>query len=368
VKRGFSHPFVTPGKGFTLVELLVVIAIIGILVALLLPAIQAAREAARRGQCANNFKQTALALHNYHDTFKALPPPGTRWNRQRGDDDNNGSFGPNSSSNAHSWLVSTLPFLEQQGLSDLYWAGVLEMPSYGAWYRIRDTRSAQPTMWEALQTPLPNLVCPSDGGLKEPCKLSSSSEPGMPRVNVAVNASAGNAFSWGNNATAGIRAPFSFNYPRGYANGCNFAAVRDGTSNVVLLAEIIRADRERDTRGAWAYATGTFISGGARTDLRYLFTPNVNALNNDCRDRPGRCSSPRSPDRQLRCSGSDSSRGGNASRSRHPGGVHVTMVDGSVHFINEDISLAEWLLMLAKGAEGELDSRIRNSEMRCVSL
>ncbi len=124
--------------GFTLVELLVVIAIIGVLVALLLPAVQAAREAARRSQCSNNFKQAALALHNYHDTFKSLPPPGTQWRN----DHLGGVNGPNSSSCGHSWVVSTLPFLEQQPLSDLYWAGVRELPVYEQWYRIRDARGA----------------------------------------------------------------------------------------------------------------------------------------------------------------------------------------------------------------------------------
>ncbi len=91
-------------RGFTLVELLVVIAIIGVLVALLLPAVQAAREAARRSQCSNNFKQLALAVHNFHDTYQVLPPI---------------SAGPGRAS----LFVHLLPFSEQSALYDVVTIG-----------------------------------------------------------------------------------------------------------------------------------------------------------------------------------------------------------------------------------------------------
>ena len=87
--------------GFTLIELLVVIAIIAVLIALLLPAVQQAREAARRTQCKNNFKQVGLALHNYHDAWRSLPPAYTT--------DKNGKPGL-------SWRVLILPYIEQDAL------------------------------------------------------------------------------------------------------------------------------------------------------------------------------------------------------------------------------------------------------------
>ena len=100
-------------KGFTLVELLVVVAIIGVLVALLLPAIQSAREAARRSQCANNLRQMGLALQNYHDVYKAFPYGGTS------------SFVHQAGTGTHprrgtNWRTFILPFLEQQAIFDSF--------------------------------------------------------------------------------------------------------------------------------------------------------------------------------------------------------------------------------------------------------
>ena len=91
-------------SGFTLIELLVVIAIIAVLIALLLPAVQSAREAARRAQCTNNLKQIGLAIHNYHDVYKRLPPASTRI-----PDPNYWMHGP-------TWWVYTLPFVEQDNV------------------------------------------------------------------------------------------------------------------------------------------------------------------------------------------------------------------------------------------------------------
>lgn len=110
-------------SAFTLVELLVVIAIIGVLVALLLPAVQAAREAARRMQCSNHLKQIGLGLQNYHDTFQSLPYGArARFVNTSGTNPANQQFGP-------SWYVGLLPFCEQKPLSDLIEQAFISTPA-----------------------------------------------------------------------------------------------------------------------------------------------------------------------------------------------------------------------------------------------
>src|SRR5262249_22585489 len=114
-------------RGFTLVELLVVIAIIGILVALLLPAVQSARESARRAQCINNLKQVGVAFQNYHDTYKQLPV---------------GAY----SCCWGTWQMAILPFIEEKQLADLYQFLPKKFPVFDDRYRYDNDTSAAPSL------------------------------------------------------------------------------------------------------------------------------------------------------------------------------------------------------------------------------
>lgn len=131
--------------GFTLVELLVVIAIIGILVSLLLPAIQAAREAARRSQCVNNLKQIAVASHNHHDSQKMFPSGGWGWWWVGDPDRGVGKEQPGS------WMYSLFPYLEEQALHDLGTDGQESVVT------IEQRNGAV----KAMETPVPAFNCPS---------------------------------------------------------------------------------------------------------------------------------------------------------------------------------------------------------------
>src|SRR5687767_6150215 len=133
-------------RAFTLVELLVVIAIIGVLVALLLPAVQAARESARRMQCSNKLKQLGLAIQNYHDTFQVYPPQ---------------SFPAHGSTNAWGWGPMIFPFLELQALHETLQPNSRMPP--GVFAGTLPPAQTQFSGGMILQQRVPAFICPSDG-------------------------------------------------------------------------------------------------------------------------------------------------------------------------------------------------------------
>lgn len=186
--------------GFTLVELLVVIAIIGILVALLLPAVQAAREASRRTQCSNNLKQLAIALHNHHDVHGAFPVAYVLKNQPGG----TGDWG---------WAPRTFPFLEQANLHATLDPG--------------DYLGPIPAVNATTQTTVPTLICPSDPtGLLNPNGSNDAKCNYPPSAQICINT----------NPTA--------------MGKVRMADITDGTSSTFLIGE-------RDTReGIGAIWTG----------------------------------------------------------------------------------------------------------------
>ena len=307
-------------RAFTLVELLVVIAIIGILIALLLPAVQAAREAARRSQCTNNLKQLGLALHNYHDVHKSFPPAAIYL----------GTGGPSSSFRdgnwAANWVTIILPFFEQQALHDIY---NFELPS------------DDPLNAPAVSTQLAALNCPSSdplpviAGDNDPASWNVSSN--YAKGNYAINC--GGRYAQENGAPNGwdnraVRAPFTF-------RPTNVTAIRDcldGTSNSIYLSEILGQASNGDCRGAWGRVACAVFSKNTRNALDdWIATPNAESPpgTDNLHDCPPYCGSSTLHPRCFDCSGDG--RGGNAARSEHAGGVNAGLGDASVRFVSETI-------------------------------
>ena len=270
-------------NGFTLVELLVVITIIGILIALLLPAVQAAREAARRMQCQNNLKQTTLALSLYHEA-KGSFPIGVCYDKQF--------------VNWVTWETSILPYLEQQNAVDLF-----------------DFTSAYGTASRRLYAKvIPTYCCPSD--TPEPFTYPSGTAS---RSNVVGCFSPDGTF---NEYPSGRHALFNFNvsYP--------VAQVKDGTSNTVAISEVIcGATSSVDARGRWWYDLGT--------QYEHTYNPNTpfdTLVSGSCEPIKVPCNNNASMWRTSRV----------AASSYHPGGVNVGLVDGSGRFVSEVINTAVW--------------------------
>jgi len=228
-------------NAFTLVELLVVIAIIGMLIALLLPAVQAAREAARRMQCTNNLKQISLALHTYHDAIGTFPPA-------RG-----GAGVP--ADETYNWVsfhVYLLPYIEQGAKYDF-------LQSINAFAREGSAQwnYAAPGTTEGMyNASLPYLVCPSDGSAKEPVREISPTRNlrGATRTNYV--GCFGDTIRGADESTANARGFFSgpmyLRFPNRSMDPTvrTFGSISDGTSNTVVFSETITGQlNQRDVRG-----------------------------------------------------------------------------------------------------------------------
>jgi prepilin-type N-terminal cleavage/methylation domain-containing protein/prepilin-type processing-associated H-X9-DG protein len=285
--------FSRQSRAFTLVELLVVIAIIATLIGLLLPAVQSAREAARRSSCSNNLKQLGLAAHNYHSAKGKLPP-------------GNQSFLNMNNATVKSPMVAfLLPFIEEGGRAALY-----------------DFRKSWQTQLSVVGQVLPSYQCPSDTSrVMNSAQAAGGDRKGSYGVNWG-KISYGTQF---NDVSA--KAPFGPGY------GAKFAEITDGTSKTLMLMEMIQAPSDAgqpvDRRARiWNATGGTF-------QVSTKLTPN--SKDDDvsvCADRP---------ETGLPCSnGGRESSYSLASRSRHPGGVSAAMCDGSVRFVNESIDLPTW--------------------------
>jgi len=216
-------------NGFTLVELLVVIAIIGILVSLLLPAVQAAREAGRRAQCQNNFRQVALALHNYHNTYRTFPP-GSMYAQPIGNLPWTGTY-------AWGMMMLTLPFIEQTAAYDTVDFSATDCGSYIV--NLQSTGQSDPSSY-----PIPLLICPSDPNGKRSL-LSGPSGP-LPWSGDCGLLYAGNYLGVAGNQDGPIPSGGMWWGCNGIYNGngvfynlstTRLADVLDGTSTTLMVGE-----------------------------------------------------------------------------------------------------------------------------------
>jgi len=296
-------------RAFTLVELLVVITIIGILIALLLPAVQSAREAARRLQCGNNLKQLALAAHAYHEA-QGMFPPGVISSSASNQVNVWDEAAHTSTAGRHgtSWLLRILPHLEQTALFD-------------RWDFTQNVRGNA----ALAQTDLPMFYCPSRRrtvrGEDVPIMFLN-----WPKGGADYGGCTGAWNNWYDNgyetappfphemtgvpSTALAKDQGVFGINRAAA----FAEIRDGSSNTLLLGELQRVFMNPD---AYSPGAGTSHDGWAVGGVANLFNTDQTAASN-----PGGLNN-----------GMFESAG-----SEHPGGAQFALADGSVRFLSENIN------------------------------
>ncbi|QEG37350.1 Type II secretion system protein G precursor [Bythopirellula goksoeyrii] len=315
-------------KGFTLVELLVVIAIIGVLVALLLPAIQAAREAARRMQCQNNLHNLALAVLNYESQNKALPPsielPVV-----------NNKVELKATGSRLSWIVRILPFIEQQGLYDQFDLDELAFQ--------QDANLAPETKFIQM------LLCPTD---QAQGRSFTSNVLVFNKVFAKGNYAA--FVSPEHSQCMALAKGALINEEQSLSN------VRDGTSNTLMLSEVRTREDQLDSRGAWALAwPGSSLLAtdmhSTTSNVRicnqsnppdyvpnpiweeFVMTPNAQGLKADDLYICNSIMSTAAALEGMPCKSISNSETIAASRSLHFGGVNSANIDGSVRWVVDEI-------------------------------
>ena len=313
-------------NGFTLVELLVVIAIIGVLVALLLPAVQAAREAARRMQCLNNMKQQGLALLN-HESAKGAFPKG-RWNIIPGNTSKHAiADRPSAPSNDHSWQVMALPYAEEANLARQY-------DLTKAWFHA-DNRTPVSSPLAIFRCPSvaevdrfdPNFTSPTKPAAGDYGSTNSIGRTAWSSVQPSLGNYPGDMDDLGDNSDRLIGVLTKvLNRP-----ACRMKEITDGTSNTVMLAE--GAGRpDKYTRGARGDANGnqvTVAEGVGWADPDSGFTVNTNGQFINYTN-----------DREI--------------YGFHTGGAAFCFADGHVQLIAEGVDMAVGIALVTRAGDETL--------------
>ena len=331
-------------SAFTLVELLVVIAIIGVLVALLLPAVQAAREAARRNQCLNNMKQLGIALQNYHDTFRRFPE-GSIGRNPDSTSCNYGGF-TGTPPTRTPFFIKLFPFLEQKAAYSQYDFSPKGKPQHFFVEYTRNPDSPFNLSW-------PTLTCPSDD--PQVCYGCDGAQALDFKGSYGLNWGAGtfgcqyydgdcsSVVTRGDSICKFHFAPYHLEY------GARLTEITDGTSNTLGMMEMLQSPSPQgqfpvDRRGRiWNDDSGCY-------QVMTKNTPNSSAPD------VGRCN-PKNAAFDMPCL--DTSTGRNhhmAARSQHPSGVQVMMCDASAHFVSDDVDLDSWQSMSSHQGEEVFES------------
>ncbi len=321
--------------GFTLVELLVVITIIGILIALLLPAVQSAREAARRLQCQNNLKQLGLACLNYESIYGVFPPA-SHWAQGPTGMPSTDIQTANQSNLRENWVIMILPFLEQQPLYDAF---DLTLP-------ITDPENEQ-----ARSAQLAVMRCPTDPANRTNYSGQSGNShtsnhgPNWGRGNYGANGALGfqtitvgsipaaRPEHWGDGNWRGVM---------GANASCSIAEIRDGTSNTILLHELRAGMVAHDVRGTWAMSGAGPSSCWAHGYLGDARGPNAMYVNADdiggCQEVRDSVGGAQELQRLgMPCYPTSAPNIQATARSLHVGGVFACFADGSVHWISNHV-------------------------------